>query len=136
MRRITTGFLVLILMFSLTAYAGEREKKEKPEKHAKPPTFSPSSSGPLLIFGVYLGNFEMIEMALASGASVNAVDSERNTPLIVAAMAGRTDIAEFLIKKGANVNAKNNSGMTPLSIAISNNETLLIKLLKAAGAVS
>jgi ankyrin repeat protein len=50
------------------------------------------------------GNRSLLESAIESGASVNAVDEQGITPLIQAARAGRTAIVEELIEKGADVN--------------------------------
>lgn len=65
------------------------------------------------------GSKEMVELLIAHGANIEAVDERRqNTPLSWAAFYGRKDVAGVLLANGANVNHRNRHGVTPLSYAL------------------
>jgi ankyrin repeat protein len=51
-----------------------------------------------------------------------------------AAFEGRTEIVKMLLDKGADVNAKDKYGQTALKVAASQDHTLVVDLLKQAGA--
>jgi len=76
----------------------------------------------------------IITLLLSKGADINAKDGEGRTALTAAIRRGLDKRVKFLISKGADVNSTENDGTTPLSIAISANNTLIEKLLRAAGA--
>lgn len=73
----------------------------------------------------------MVKLLIEKGANVNALDSDRNTPLHIAAQ-GKTDdhheAAELLIAAGADVNAFNGDQETPLDGA-EDPRSNLIKLI-------
>lgn len=58
-----------------------------------------------------------IEVLLAAGADVKAVDEEGFTPLHMAAFHRQSDYALLLLEAGADVEAKTVHGRTPLSMA-------------------
>jgi ankyrin repeat protein len=68
---------------------------------------------PLHIFAS-IGNSEMVEFLIKSGADVNARDFFGDTPLHEAARYGFADIVRLLLVHGAYVNAKDELGDTPL----------------------
>jgi len=78
-----------------------------------------------------------VEAALASGASVNAVDEKGLTtdhvpgltPLGLAAFYGHKNVAVVLLAQGAKVDATNILGQTPLHQAAMNDSTDVAKLL-------
>ena len=57
---------------------------------------------------------EAVELCLAHGADVNAVNSMGITALIGAVNRGSDDIIELLVKKGARLDVKDQQGRTPL----------------------
>ena len=62
---------------------------------------------------------EIVELLLANGANVNALDYVReDTPLHDVASRGHKEIAALLIDNGADVNAKDIDGTTPLDLAL------------------
>ena len=63
------------------------------------------------------GHKEIVELLIAEGADVNAMNGAGQTPLHFAAQEGQKEIVELLIAKGADVNAKTNDGETPLDLA-------------------
>lgn len=64
------------------------------------------------------GDRDVAQMAINSGANVNARDINGSTPLHYAAYYGDLGVAELLVARGALVNAKNSFGNTPLHLAI------------------
>jgi len=86
------------------------------------------------------------DLFLKNGAYVEAINSDRNTPLIELSMCGRRDgsflnesylleTAKFLLSKGADVNAKNPKEATPLILAAGDGQkSRLAKLFILNGA--
>ncbi len=85
------------------------------------------------------GMMEHMKALIASGAKLNATDTDGTTPLHKAAEKGRTDTVKLLIKAGAEVNVNMKSGRlaaggTPLHCAARKGYTKVTKLLLQAGA--
>ena len=80
----------------------------------------------------HTGNIEAVKQHLASGADLNAKDSEGGTPLHHAAWNGHKEIAELLIEKAADVNALGDNG-TPLDWAIFRKHPETVELLRKRG---
>ena len=62
-------------------------------------------------------NIANVEVAISSGADVNAKNEEGGTPFHLAAEEGHQQIVELLISKNADINARDNKGKTPLNWA-------------------
>ena len=58
-----------------------------------------------------------MQVALAAGPDVNAVNRAGDTAMHFAAMMGFDSVVQLLADKGANVNVKNKRGQTPLTLA-------------------
>ena len=58
-----------------------------------------------------------INECLNEGASINAVEDDKNTILHIAVKKGYKEIVKFLLEKGAKINIRNNKGETPLDLA-------------------
>ena len=80
----------------------------------------------------HTGNIEAVKKHLASGANLNAKDSEGGTPLHHAAWNGHKEVAELLIEKAADVNALGDNG-TPLDWAIFRKHPETVELLRKHG---
>ena len=72
--------------------------------------------GTPLHHAVRMGDIGFIELLIARGADINAVEDCGRTPLGIAVLEGFKNIVEFLIAKGANVNAVERDGCTPLHL--------------------
>jgi cytohesin len=64
------------------------------------------------------GHVKIVELCLAKGLDVNALNNDNSTPLHAAAWRGDGEFAELLLSKGADLNAKNKQGATPLAYAV------------------
>ena len=73
-------------------------------------------------------------LVTASTPNINAVFSNGNTALHLAASEKETKIIQALDAKGADINAQNSNGSTPLHIAASYENPQMIQALIAVGA--
>lgn len=103
-------------------------------------SFGKAEAGPLHI-ACYYGYSEIVEILLKNGATVNSLDSERNTalhlcciPLFGKIYDGHIKIAKSLIAYGAQIDAENDINCTPLILASSNTNIEIIELLLKSGA--
>lgn len=71
---------------------------------------------------------------LEYGANPNSINSNDNTPLIIASMLIRPEKASLLINYGADVNITNSNGNTALTYAVQFRDTQTTKLLLDNGA--
>ena len=78
--------------------------------------------------------YELIEVLIENGVSVNVKDEDGRTPLIIACDYDNSKLAKLLIENGANVNAKNKNETTPLILVCYHNNYDLVKLLIDNGA--
>ena len=79
------------------------------------------------------GILPAVQEIVEAGASVNKLDQNGNTPLIIVSYFGHIDVLRFLIKAGANVNQAINGGDTPLYMAAQNGHVNVVKVLVDAG---
>ena len=77
---------------------------------------------------------ECVDVAIAHGADVHAVNSEGMTPLLWAANAGHTGAVNALIAAGADVDSSNMWGSTALMHAVRENHIPVLETLIANGA--
>lgn len=90
---------------------------------------------PPLTLAAREGADNIVELLIAKGADVNAVDDNSNgTALMAASFKGQYRVAKYLIAKGANVNAKSKEGYTALHSAASGAGKELSELLIVSGA--
>lgn len=69
---------------------------------------------PPLVKAVLSGDTEEVCYLIAQKEDVNYLDSEKRSPLHVAAFCGYARIIEVLLENGARVNAKDTRWLTPL----------------------
>uniref|UniRef100_A0A671RXH9 Serine/threonine-protein phosphatase 6 regulatory ankyrin repeat subunit A-like n=1 Tax=Sinocyclocheilus anshuiensis TaxID=1608454 RepID=A0A671RXH9_9TELE len=67
----------------------------------------------------YLGDAEIIELLILSGARVNAKDNKWLTPLHRAVASCSEEAVQVLLKHSADVNARDKNWQTPLHVAVS-----------------
>lgn len=86
-----------------------------------------------LHLATYFGHKEVVELLLARGAEINAINDNGDTPLHKAAFIGREDLVMLLIQYNADVNLINGEGRLPRDMTPSNEVgDEIAKLLKAA----
>ncbi|MCL1467900.1 ankyrin repeat domain-containing protein [Argonema galeatum] len=90
---------------------------------------------PALIVAAHSGAKNIVELLIASGASVHVVDGNGQTPLHVAATQGHRNIVELLIANGAQIDARTRDGCTPLYLAACGEHREVAQLLLDNGAV-
>ena len=93
---------------------------------------------PLHIASFY-GNAAIVEYFIQNGANLEAIDSEKRTPLINALHWNpeRIDnavIPQMLVKAGAKVNCEDSQEKTPLHYAASGTDVKLVEMLIQSGA--
>lgn len=81
-------------------------------------------------------DFELIEILLKDGESIDALNAEGQTALQYAVTINNIsqEMIQFLIEKGANVNVRGKSQNTPLLLAVINNKFEIVKILLKNGA--
>lgn len=77
---------------------------------------------------------DIIRLLINKGANVNLPDSERITPLILAAKCDNAEAAKLLIDRGADILAEDHDCQTALRYAAINNHLSTLKVLLHAGA--
>lgn len=81
-----------------------------------------------------LGRADEIELLLAHGANLEAVDEQGNTALHLASRGQSDAPSAALIRAGANIEAVSGSGLRPLHLACVRNSESVARLLVAHGA--
>jgi uncharacterized protein len=61
---------------------------------------------------------EAMKLAIELGSKLDAVDSNGDTALHIAAVRRLDTVVQFLVKAGAPINAANNQGQTPLAVTL------------------
>jgi ankyrin repeat protein len=81
------------------------------------------------------GSQSLMEMLVANGAQINALDNRGRTPLMSAVEASNPSAVRFLLQRGANPSIKDNNGHTALNIAnamADNAETrIIVRMLRS-----
>jgi ankyrin len=71
---------------------------------------------------------DLVRLAVAAGANVNAVDKDGNSALHAAVSKHLNSVVRFLCERGADLSARNGKGQTPLALAKGTTVDLLRKL--------
>lgn len=93
------------------------------------------SLGEALYYAALDGRTEAAEFLLDHGASIEARNSQGETPLMAAARFGQNATLKFLLDRGAEVDARNRYGWTPLMAAAGAGELEAAGLLVSRGAL-
>ena len=96
--------------------------------------YAPLPGSTMLHTAVAHNDFIEVERALASGESLNVLDSEGDTPLYLAIYTRNREMFNHLIALGADVNHQNNSGQTPLHASVIIHDEHFVQPLLIAGA--
>jgi len=79
------------------------------------------------------GDLQRTEELIGTGYScINALNSRRETSLLVAARSGHYDVANYLIQAGADIEVSDYHGHTPLLAATRSNHSKIVELLVTA----
>ena len=76
----------------------------------------------------------MVEYLIQKGATVDAYDNEKSTPLHVAAQNGRLEVVKLLLVSGAELHHQDDNGMSALHWAAYNGRDEVVRLLVQSGA--
>ena len=82
-----------------------------------------------LIAAAKSGDLEKVKQLINSGAKINAVDNDGNTPLFWAVWHNRAPIVEFLLANRPNVNKSGDKGKFPLYLATFNDNIPIMTML-------
>ncbi|MBR4607135.1 MAG: ankyrin repeat domain-containing protein [Lachnospiraceae bacterium] len=92
---------------------------------------------PLLRLAILSGKVEAVSCLLNNDDSINSLDRNGLSPLMLAAEHGYAEICILLIEYGANINITNNNNQTALDIAIKNkNNDIIDIILKSSQYIS
>lgn len=89
---------------------------------------------PALCLCVENNAYDLVQLLIEKGVSINQGDSDGLTALHTACCQAYPDLAELLLQSRANVNARTNLGQTPLHLAAMRGSIELVKLLLSHGA--
>jgi ankyrin repeat protein len=87
-----------------------------------------------LMYAVYHGRLDMVELLLQHGADIEAVENSNSTALIVASFAKQASVALYLLQAGANMTAVDCDGHTALTAAVQAGSLASVQLLLDHGA--
>jgi hypothetical protein len=87
-----------------------------------------------LIFYSLFGNWQMVDLILRHGASVDATDDCGYTPLMFAASHGHWRVVNLLRSYGARINSQGHDGKTALMLAAAKGDMETVEKLIALGA--
>ncbi|XP_054768825.2 E3 ubiquitin-protein ligase MIB2-like [Lytechinus pictus] len=88
-----------------------------------------------LHLAAYQGHYQVVELLVKNGASLDDKDDDGDTPLADAVHQDNQRIVKYMLERGADPNTTNTKGgRSPLHIATSKGNTQCLKLLLAKGA--
>jgi ankyrin repeat protein len=87
----------------------------------------------LLYYSKY-GDLKSVMNSIKYGASIDARNEWRATPLYLACQYGHLDIVKYLVYYGADIHAQTESGRTPLDVAHLTEQPAIIDYLLSIGA--
>jgi ankyrin repeat protein len=117
-----------------TKVTGKPVARSTPAAKAKP-TEPPDYDGWTdLHWAASKGKTAQVEALLREGASVDAANGMRRTPLYEAAKRGHVETVRVLVKNGAAINGVDPSGFTPLHVAGEHRRLDVMRVLLDAGA--
>lgn len=79
-------------------------------------------------------HWKIVKMLIETGADVNTIDDNHNTPLLAAVGSESLEIVEMLIAAGASLSSKNKDGTTAITTASRLSSPAILKALVQAGA--
>lgn len=82
----------------------------------------------------YQDSHKYLEPLIDSGANVNALDRDGNSPLGCAALSNRATSTTILLEAGADINSQTPSGWNALLMAVDNNSHAVLEILLKCGA--
>jgi ankyrin repeat protein len=81
-----------------------------------------------LLLACRLGNLEIPEILVCSGADVSAANERGDTPLLASVGVGKLELAEMLVSKGTNMEAARMDGTGLVSLVIVSQQTEVLNL--------
>ena len=81
-----------------------------------------------------IGSLEIVRLLLHQRAKINCVNSNHQTPLLVASAYNHGRIIEFLLKRNAKIENKDKDNFTSLLLASAEGNVEAVKILLEAGA--
>jgi outer membrane protein OmpA-like peptidoglycan-associated protein/ankyrin repeat protein len=81
---------------------------------------------------VKLNHYEIAELLSQKGASLNMLDENKDTPLLISSRNSTNAISKMLLCNGAKKDIVDSKGFTSLDYAIKNNDLFIIVMLKSS----
>ena len=104
--------------------------------HGAEPKLSDREGWTALHWVGFTGSFPAAKILLRADVEIDARNTERATPLLLAAKHINTDVAQALLEHGADTESADHEGRTPLLLAAKNRANTLVQILLSAGADS
>jgi hypothetical protein len=97
-------------------------------------SFSTDEVNYLTFFATKNGDLELLRLMIDNYYSLDIIDEDGNSLLLIAIINKQEKIVSYLLRKGINPNISNKDNQTALSLAAKNHNHNIIKMLKEAGA--
>ena len=101
--------------------------------HGAEPKLSDCEGWTALHWVGFTGSFPAAKILLRAGAEIDAPNTERTTPLLLAAKHINTDVAQALLEHGADTECADHEGRTPLLLAAKNRANTPVQILLNTG---
>ncbi|MHC4662077.1 MAG: ankyrin repeat domain-containing protein [Planctomycetota bacterium] len=120
--------IILPILYMLADYISHSRFRIHPTEKSR------QHANAVLHCAAFKGYTAIVKSVLAEGRSVNELDEQGRTPLIMASYSGKTVTVRFLLKNGADVSIRGPNGRTALGWAIRNYEEETVNILFDHGA--
>ncbi len=133
------AYLVVLSISILSCQSGPKNNEKATNTYSKKEVRSNGDTHPFnshitIHEAAFTGDLETVKSLIMTGVSVDDVNADGHTPLMLAAFNGHADVVLHLLKTGADVNAADHQMLTPLHFAASGPNPDAVEVLLEYGA--